>query len=85
MLIFTWQEPGSFRQAIHYRADLSAIEVLVNRSLACSQQLTYDCRGASLLDQGEFIASGLEGLRFWWTGLWPALNSSSMTAGEPVC
>ncbi len=36
----------------------------MNRSLACSQQLTYDCRGASLLDQGEFITSGLEGLSF---------------------
>jgi hypothetical protein len=49
------QEPGSFRQTIHYRAEMAVMEELVNRSQDCSQHLTYDCRGARLLDQGEMM------------------------------
>ena len=52
IVIILVQEPGSFSQSIHYRADMVVMEVLINRSQDCSQQLTYHCRGARLLDQG---------------------------------
>ncbi|XP_063906965.1 neurexin-4 isoform X1 [Zophobas morio] len=45
-----FQEPGSFRQDIHYEADDDQIAALINRSSSCKQHLQYDCRGARLFN-----------------------------------
>ncbi|XP_064214176.1 neurexin-4 isoform X2 [Tribolium castaneum] len=45
-----FQEPGSFRQDIHYEADDDQVAALINRSSTCRQHLQYACRGARLFN-----------------------------------
>ncbi|KAG5881355.1 hypothetical protein JTB14_037097 [Gonioctena quinquepunctata] len=44
-----FQEPGEFKQDIHYEADDDQIAALINRSSTCRQHIQYACRGARLL------------------------------------
>ncbi|XP_052755482.1 neurexin-4 isoform X2 [Galleria mellonella] len=52
------QEPGAFRQDVHYDASRAQLEALLNRSHACTQRLDYACRHSRLLnspsDEGSF-------------------------------
>ncbi|XP_022919939.1 neurexin-4 isoform X2 [Onthophagus taurus] len=45
-----FQEPGSFKQDIHYEANDDQIEAFVNRSKTCKQKIQYDCKSSRLFN-----------------------------------
>ncbi|XP_018305702.1 neurexin-4 isoform X2 [Mycetomoellerius zeteki] len=45
-----FQEPGSFIQDINYDADFDQIEALLNRSISCTQRISYECRHSKLFN-----------------------------------
>ncbi|XP_023338889.1 neurexin-4 isoform X2 [Eurytemora carolleeae] len=62
-----FQEPGSFKQNIHYHAPWEFIEELVNISSSCSQYLRYDCKESRLLEGGAgwWVSSTGERMENW--------------------
>ncbi|KYN19702.1 Neurexin-4 [Trachymyrmex cornetzi] len=45
-----FQEPGSFIQDINYDADFDQIEALLNRSISCTQRISYECKHSKLFN-----------------------------------
>ncbi|KYM97578.1 PREDICTED: neurexin-4 [Cyphomyrmex costatus] len=45
-----FQEPGSFIQDINYDADFDQIEALLNRSISCTQRISYACKRSKLFN-----------------------------------
>jgi len=51
-----FQEPGSFIQDINYDADFDQIEALLNRSISCTQRISYECKHSKLFNTpGNYI------------------------------
>nr|UEK51597.1 neurexin IV-like protein [Parasacculina yatsui] len=60
-----FQKPGSFIRDIEYPASFEQLEVLINSSIACRQNLLYTCRGARLLNTATSRTEPFRPLSWW--------------------